>query len=162
MFVQTMHKTHARCQATRRHQFVSMFIGLVFATVLYPAQAHAQIVGDLEADVPFQFHAGNAKFPAGKYIIHTLDTSDLNEMEISSADGSHSALFEVRSTQANSTPSKSELIFNKYGNRYFLEKLFDEGEPSGSELIESNYEKRVGKAAAEAQQHVPAHHRAQH
>ena len=39
--------------------------------------------------------------------------------------------------------------------------LFDEGEPSGSQVVESNYEKRVGQANAEAQEHVPAHHPAQ-
>jgi hypothetical protein len=158
MFVQTMDKTYTSHRATRGHQLLPLFIALLFAAVLYPAQAHAQIVGDLEADIPFPFHAGNAKFPAGKYIIHTLDTSDLSDMEITSADGSTSALFQVRAAQAHSTPRKTELIFNKYGNRYFLEKLFDEGEPSSSEVIESNYEKRVGQAAAEAQQHVPAHH----
>jgi hypothetical protein len=82
-------------------------------------------------------------------------------MEISRPDGSVAALFQVHSAEANSTPRKSELIFNKYGNRYFLNKLFDEGEPSGSQVVESNYEKRVGQANAEAQEHVPAHHPAQ-
>ena len=79
-------------------------------------------------------------------------------MEISSADGATSALFEVRGAEANSAPAKSELIFNKYGNRYFLAKLFDEGNPSGSVVLESRYEKRI-QAAAEAQEHVPAGHR---
>jgi hypothetical protein len=50
------------------------------------------------------------------------------------------------------------LIFNKYGNRYFLAKLFDEGEPDGSKVVESRYEKRIGQVA-EAQEHVPANHR---
>ena len=31
--------------------------------------AHAQIIGQIEANIPFQFHAGSAKFPAGKYIL---------------------------------------------------------------------------------------------
>jgi hypothetical protein len=54
------------------------------------------------------------------------------------------------------------LIFNKYGNRYFLAKLFDEGNPSGSTVDESRYEKRIGQATTEAQAHVPALHRGQH
>ena len=125
---------------------------------MYPTKAKAQITGDLEVDVPFQFHAGNSKLPPGKYFIHVLDNSDLNIMEISSADGATSALFEVRGAEANSAPAKSELIFNKYGNRYFLAKLFDEGNPSGSVVLESRYEKGV-QSAAEAQEHVPARHR---
>jgi hypothetical protein len=50
------------------------------------------------------------------------------------------------------------LIFNKYGNRYFLAKLFDEGNPNGSEVVKSHYETRMSQAALEAQERVPAHH----
>ena len=140
------------------NRLLSLLIALVFALTMYPTKAKAQITGDLEVDVPFQFHAGNSKLPPGKYFIHVLDNSDLNIMEISSADGATSALFEVCGAEANSAPAKSELIFNKYGNRYFLAKLFDEGNPSGSVVLESRYEKRI-QAAAEAQEHVPARHR---
>jgi hypothetical protein len=81
-------------------------------------------------------------------------------MEIISVDNSTSALFEVGRTQASSAPAKSELIFNKYGNRYFLAKVFDEGNPAGSQVLESRYEKRMSEVA-ESQEHVPAHHQGQ-
>jgi hypothetical protein len=140
---------------TRGHELL-LLGALVFALTMYPTKAEAQIIGQIEANISFPFHAGNTRLPAGKYIIHVLDNSDLTIMEISSADGSASALFEVRTTEAKTAPVKSELIFNKYGNRYFLAKLFDEGEPSGSKVIESRYEKRIGEASAEAEEHVPA------
>jgi len=143
------------------HQLLSLFIALVFAVTLYPCRAQAQIIGEMEANIPFQFHAGNVRLPAGRYFIRVLDNTDLTVMEISSADGSTSALFDVQGTQASSSPAKSELIFDKYENRYFLAKLFDEGNPSGSQVLESRYEKKVSQAAAEGQEHVPAHHRAQ-
>ena len=150
-----------KLQQTTGNRLLSLLIALAFALTMYPTKAKAQITGDLEVDVPFQFHAGNSKLPPGKYFIHVLDNSDLNIMEITSADGATSALFEVQGTQANSLPAKSELIFDKYGNRYFLAKLFDEGNPSGSQVLESRYEKRISQAAAEGQEHVPAHHRGQ-
>jgi hypothetical protein len=160
MFAEAINGAHARHHGTTRtRNLLSLFIALVFTLTIYPTKAHAQIIGDLDVTIPFQFHAGDAKLPAGKYTIHTVDNSDLRLMEISSADGSTSALFEVRDAEANSTPAKSELIFNKYGNRYFLAKLFDEGNPNGSTVNESRYEKKVGQAATEAQAHVPAHHR---
>jgi hypothetical protein len=142
----------------RHHQLLSLLIALVFALPMYPSKVQAQIVGNLEADIPFQFQAGNAKLPPGKYIIHVLDNSDLTIMEISSADGRMSALFDVRDAQAKSEPAGNELIFNKYGNLYFLAKVFDESNPSGSAVIESRYEKRIDKATAQAQEHVPARH----
>ena len=148
-----------KLQETRRYQLLSLFIALVFALTTHPTKAQAQIVGNLEADIPFQFHVGNTKLPPGKYTIHVLDNSDLTMMEISSTDGSSSALFEVRDAKTNTTPAKSELIFSKYGHRYFLEKLFDESNPSGSEVVKSGYEKRIAQAAAEGQEHVPAQHR---
>ena len=159
MFTETIHKACTRHLGTKGLRVLSLFMALVFALTLYPAKAHAQIIGQLEANIPFQFHAGDAKLPPGNYIIRPVDNSDLTLMEISSADGSVSALFEIRDAEANSTPRKSELIFNKYGNRYFLAKLFDEGNPNGSTVEKSRYEKKVGEAATEAQAHVPAHHR---
>ena len=149
-----------KLQKIKGHQqLLSFFIALVFALTLYPSKAQAQIVGQIEANIPFQFHAGNVKLPAGRYFIHVLDNTDLTVMEITSADGSTSALFDVQGTQANSSPAKTELIFDKYGNRYFLAKLFDEGNPSGSQVLESRYEKKISQATAEGQEHVAAQRR---
>ena len=148
-----------KLQEKRRYHLLSLFIALVIALTMYPIKAEAQITGSLEADIPFQFHVGSTRLPAGKYTIRVVDNSDLTLMEISSADGSVSALFEVRDAQAKSTPGKSELIFNKYGQRYFLARLFDESNPNGSAVVKSGYEKRIAEAAAEAQEHVPAQHR---
>ncbi len=151
----------SRNGTTRMRNLSPVLVALAFMLTISVVKAHAQVIGDLEVTIPFQFHAGDAKLPAGKYIIHTVDNSDLTMMEISSADGSTSALFEVRDAEANSAPAKSELIFNKYGNRYFLAKVFDEANPNGSAVPESRYEKRVGQAATEAQAHVPAHRKGQ-
>lgn len=161
MFIKVIDKAHANHIGTTGRQLLLSFLALVFVLSIYPDKAHAQIVGDLEVSIPFQFHAGDAKFPAGNYVVRMLDKSDREVMEISSADGSMSALFEVGDAEANTAPAKSELIFNKYGSRYFLTKVFDEGNPYGSGVVESRYEKRVGQATAEAQTHVPAHHKRQ-
>lgn len=160
MFIEERNSTQEGQKRMQKHHLLSLFVALVFAAIIYPSPTHAQIVGSVEADIPFQFHAGDARLPAGKYVIRMVDDSDLKIMEISKPDGSVAALFQVHSAEANSTPRKTELIFNRYGNKYFLEKVFDEGESDGSQVVESNYEKRVGQAAAEAQEHVVAHHAA--
>jgi hypothetical protein len=159
MFPGSIQKAETSKTKTSVQKLLTFLVLSVFALTIFAGKAHAQIVGDLDVNIPFQFHAGNTKLPAGKYRIHVLDDSDLSVIEISSADGSTSALFQVQESDANSTPAKNELIFNKYGNRYFLAKLFDEGNPSGSKVVESRYEKQVSKAAVEAQEHVPAYHR---
>jgi hypothetical protein len=146
-------------QKTGTHLLLSLFVALVFGLTMLPTKAQAQIIDQLDVNIPFQFHAGSAKLPAGQYIVQILADSDMTVMEIRSASDSTSALLEVRDTQTNGTPAKSELIFNKYGNRYFLEKAFEEGSPNGSRVTDLSYEKRVGQAAADGEEHVPARKR---
>jgi hypothetical protein len=162
MFIETVNKTPASHKGTRLGYLLSLIVAFVFGLTIYPTEANAQIVGDIEVNIPFQFHAGNARLPAGKYRIHMLDDSNQAVMEIISADGSTSALFQVKEAQAYDMPGKNELLFNKYGNRYFLTKLFDAGDPNGSQVIESDYEKRISQQTTmEGQEHVPTHARAQ-
>ncbi|MCU1240475.1 MAG: hypothetical protein JWO71_1201 [Candidatus Acidoferrum typicum] len=146
---------HVPTKPGSRHLLV-LSIALLFVAAMYPGEANAQIIGGIQANIPFQFHAGAANLPAGTYRIRMLEDSNLTLMEISSLDGSRSALFQVQESEADSTPAKSELIFNKYGDQYFLAELFDEGDASGSKVIESNYEKKVSQGTAMAQEHVPA------
>lgn len=162
MFTESIGKVTASHKTTRRHHFLSLLIAFAFGLMIYPIQANAQIIGDVEANIPFQFHAGNTKFPAGQYRIHVLDNTDLSVMEISSMDDSMSAVFQVRDAGTKSDPTKTELVFNKYGNRYFLAELFDEGNPNGSRVLESQYEKRISQATSpEGQQRVTARYRGQ-
>ena len=58
---------------TKRKQLMMLGVALIVGLAMSPTKAHAQIVGDLEVNIPFQFHAGNAKLPAGKYVIRMLD-----------------------------------------------------------------------------------------
>ena len=159
MFTEAINKVTASRQATRPHHLLSLFIALLFALTIYPTKVNAQIIGDLQANIPFQFYAGNTKLPAGEYRIQVLDNSDLTLMEISRVDGTASALFQIQDAENKSEPAKSELIFNKYGDRYFLAKFFDEDNRNGSQVTESRYEKRISQQTTmEGQEHVPARH----
>ena len=160
MFTGSIQKTEPNKRKGGVQQFLSFLLLPVFALTIFAGKASAQIDGDLDAEIPFQFHVGTRELPAGKYRIH-LDEASLRIMEITSADGSASALFQVQESDVKSAPAQSELIFNKYGDNYFLSKLYDEGNPSGSQVIESRYEKQLSKGAVVAQEHLPAHHKMQ-
>jgi len=161
MAIESVHKEYAGRNGTRRHQLLPLFIALVLALTIGASKAKAQITDELEVNIPFQFHAGDTKLPAGEYRIHVLDDADPSAMEITSADGSTSAVFQVQNTDANAESDNTELIFNKYGNRYFLAKLFEQGSPNGSQVAESRYEKRVSQETRDPQEHVAAHRRGQ-
>jgi hypothetical protein len=131
---------------------------LLIAASFCATSAHAQIIGNLEAQIPFQFHVGNTTLPAGTYVIHRLDNNDGTVMQISKKDGTMSTLFDVQSAQANSTPEKTELIFNKYGDRYFLSEMFDEGNPDGSRVFASSDEKMASKQSESTVAQIVASH----
>ena len=99
MVIETIDKVHATHKRAKGHHWLSLLMALLFALTIYPTKARAQIIGNLEVNIPFQFHAGNAKLPPGNYIIRMLDNSDLTIMEISSADGSTSARAPLQVTQ---------------------------------------------------------------
>jgi hypothetical protein len=133
------------------------FVGVVLGMSTISAQG--QIIGQLEANIPFTFHAGGAKLPPGKYLIHVLPGSELSLMEIQSVDDRTSALFEVRDAQDSTTPKNAELVFNHYGDRYFLSKLFDGGEKMGNAVVESGYSRRYAPGgASDEEKDVPASH----
>jgi hypothetical protein len=155
MFAKTTNTGHVNQKPRPRH-LLALSIALLFVVAMHPRNASAQIIGGLQANIPFQFHAGAANLPAGTYRIRMLDNNNLTLMEISNLDGTRSALIQVQDADANSTPTKSELIFNKYGDQYFLAEMFDEGDASGSKVIESNLEKKISQGAVTAQEHVPA------
>jgi hypothetical protein len=135
---------------------MSSLVGALLAVGV--GQAQAGIGETIEADIPFAFHAGDARFPAGKYVVEPLG-QDQNVMEIRSLDGDQAAAFMVRSTQAETNPMQTELVFNKYGDQYYLSKLFDEGSLDGAVLTESHYEKLMKKGRGKAETHrVPGHH----
>jgi hypothetical protein len=143
MITKHLENTVSTQQKTGLKTLLPLCLTLVFTMSLWPARTQAQIVGSVQAEIPFQFHVGSKTLPAGKYLIRQLDEMDLNVMQIRSADGKLSALFNVEGVQAKATPDNTEVIFNKYGDQYFLSELFDEGEPDGSKVVPTAAEKRA-------------------
>jgi hypothetical protein len=139
----------------KKHQL--SLLSIVSIALAGGISAHAQLIGQIEANIPFQFHAGMAKFPPGKYILRVEQDSGLRTMEIQSEDGHSAALFEIRDAQAPAPPKATELIFDHVGSRYFLAKIFDEGDKFGSTVVDSGYAKKYGADLESGEQeHVAA------
>ena len=154
-FNEVTNKSHSNQIITKARQMSWMFIAFVFALIIYPSRAHAQVIGTLDVNIPFQFQAGESVLPAGNYTVRMVDNSELAIMQITSKDHpSTSAIFRVHEKDLTSAPTESEVVFNKYGDHYFLAQVFDEGDPSGSEVVESSYEQKISKAAAETKVNV--------
>jgi hypothetical protein len=129
---------------------------LLCATLAGANTAHAQVVGRIVATVPFPFNAGTAQYPAGSYTFQVVDGSNLDLMQMTTPDGRTAALFEIRDAEAKDTPQSTKLIFNHVDGHYFLARMFDEGEKSGTALIAGG--KKFDQKMAAEETSVPATH----
>ena len=121
-------------------------ICFLFAAVcLLTIPALAQITGPIEANIPFSFTIENTQLPAGSYTFRVLEGTDLNAMEVVSADGKTSVEFLVGSTELPNTVAKTELEFHKYGMREFLSSIYERGTNVGADLYPSRAELRLMK-----------------
>lgn len=129
-----------------------LFLTLCLLTVGGGIVANAQIQGGMmisdgvtiQGNVPFTFVVGSTTLPAGKYEIKRLD-DNLNVLELRSANGRIAVLFETEDTtmQDDQASTKTELVFDKVGDKYFLSQIFVNGSNSGSQLAKSKMEKRL-------------------
>src|SRR5258705_13689476 len=105
-FNQETNKAHSNQIITKARQMSWVFIAFVFALMIYPSRAHAQVIGTLDVNIPFQFQAGETVLPPGNYIIRMMDNTELAIMQITSKDNpSTSALFRVHEKDLTSAPT---------------------------------------------------------
>jgi hypothetical protein len=113
--------------------------------------ASAQIIYPVEFTTSFPFTVGNTTVPAGSYTIKQ-DDDDAAILELR---GAHAAVFfQTVATATPETPSKTEVVFKRYGSGYVLKDVFLAGSNTGAESILVEGEKHAAK------QHGPeAEHR---
>lgn len=133
-----------------------MFLALCLLTVGGGIVANAQIESDIaiEANVPFTFVVGNTTLPAGRYEIKAIGDME-GVLELRGADG-HSAIAvdtESVETKRDQIENKSELVFNKVGNQYFLYQVWLAGSSSGAELPKSRMEKKLTDGGGQSERH---------
>src|SRR5258707_635758 len=115
--------------------YLSLFLGAIF--IVGGSKAQAQVLGELKANIPFEFHAGGATLPAGTYTIRVVDSLEDNLLEIRGADNHRAALLDTRDARSSILPKTSELVFNHTGSDYYLSRIFDQENQDGAALWDS-------------------------
>jgi hypothetical protein len=139
-----------------KNYLASFVVALV--CLLAGTPAYAQKIDQIEADIPFAFHAGIAKFPEGKYTFHITETSEISTMEVKSVDGQSSALVEIRNVQAEQPSQITELIFTLKGGGYFLLQILDTENKYKCTLVDVDSSKECdANMESETALHAPAH-----
>lgn len=82
----------------------------------------AQYAPRLAAEIPFAFEMANEKLPAGEYNVSTVGNA--NQILVSSFEWKKAAfVLAYRDGDGTKDGNRAELVFNKYGDRYFLARI---------------------------------------
>ena len=120
-------------------------IAIGFVAVLVMALAvpmFAQPASPMKVNVPFNFVVENDRFPARNYVIERIANGRLR---IHTDDGRVSVSFLVLPKEGNTTHEQAHFIFRRYGDQYFLSKIWAPGQNAGWELLEGKAEQELAK-----------------
>src|SRR5258706_10765584 len=118
-------------------QIIRNFGVALLAAVSVFAQGSQKLI----VQVPFGFHVGNSMLPAGQY---TVDTDVAQHvLRLRSDDSKSSVMILTNSVQKFNAPDQGKLVFNKYGDEYFLSQVWKPGDNTGSELRKTQREVEV-------------------
>lgn len=116
--------------------------------------ASAQIFEAVEFTTSFPFTVGSATMPAGRYTIRP-DDDNPEILELTGARAS--VFFQTESAQIDETPSKTEVVFKRYRDRYVLKNIWLEGSTTGAEAIAAEGERHMSsRQEPDADQRVAA------
>jgi hypothetical protein len=113
---------------------IALGFGLLFAA----AAVNAQGV-DLRANIPFNFVVADQALPAGQYVVRPTEAGGAI-LTIRSTDGRKSTSAITYSCGGGKPWEKSELVFHRVGNMYFLSQVQIEGYSEGRELPKNHTE----------------------
>lgn len=121
------------------------FATLGLLALLASASAFAQ--QRMTFDIPFEFRAGTNAMPAGRYEVTQLSlASGLTGIACDACGVDVRVL--TTSGASNNERAKGELVFNQYGDTYFLSSVQSPGSPVGRVLPTSKAESELAHSAS--------------
>ena len=125
-----------------KNQALKVTPTLSLLVMLAVAATFAQSSSPVVANIPFNFMVGKTLLPSGEYTVKPLAQAAI---AIQSKDTRNCAIVLTMSVQTNKTPETGKLVFNRYGDQYFLSKVWHPANPTGRELFKSRAEIELAK-----------------
>ena len=113
---------------------------MVLSMAIVAASARAQASSPLLANIPFPFVVGDKTLPEGEYRLERMPFGRPEVLLIRDKDGHALTVVMTMAVLAKDWQAESKLIFNRYGNHYFLSQIWTQGDNSGRELFKSQRE----------------------
>jgi hypothetical protein len=122
-------------------------VGLL-TLLLVTGSAIAQTV-HVRGNIPFNFAVGSKTFSAGTYDIGSIDSGTGKILVLQARDSNTSMMLNSNAAENLEPADKTKLIFNQYGNRYFLSQIWVAGETRGHQLPKTSREREMARDAAQ-------------
>jgi hypothetical protein len=88
--------------------------------------------------IPFDFYVGNQNMPAGWYEVRPLSAGSV--LQFFERDGKHVSSVMTMGTSTRNNPVKNTIVFNRYGDQFFLSEVHWRGSLSGRTLTKASRE----------------------
>lgn len=127
---------------------ILMILGIL--AILTVPSTVAQSLNDSTVNIPFSFTVGGRTFPPGEYRVTRLNPqADTAALAIRSADGRLGKVVLTTAVSAKEPVERAMLVFNKYGDQYFLTQFWTAADDTGRELPKSRNELILARKAGE-------------
>ena len=126
-----------------KKQTLRRFTVLSFLLMLTAVTVSAQSERLRVTNIPFSFIVGQKTLPAGEYTVEPNRRDSDYVWLVQSKEGHATALFTTMPMRASETQEECKLVFNKYGDQYFLSQIWEAGETAGRALIKSKSERSL-------------------
>ena len=117
---------------------------LKFAVPLLMTLAFSRVEAqtmELRASIPFEFRMGQTLMPAGSYTIHHSD----GLLILREQNGGKATMGLTIATEPPKDSSRAVLVFHRYGETCFLDKLWIPGYNTARGVLESSFEKELAR-----------------
>lgn len=123
---------------------LQLLTGLAMLVLCSGAQAQSVL---MYANVPFEFQFGGTQMPAGDYVIHY--SSRL--VTLLQGNGGTAAMALTLPASRAKAPATGVLEFNRYGDAYFLSKVWTPYSGDGASFFKSSREKELARQISHGQ-----------
>ena len=119
-------------------------IGLaMFFVTLSTTSVRAQNAGTVSVNIPFDFAVASKTLPAGEYYVRRNVQGGQVSIQIRSTDNARSVFLPSHTVTGTDIQAESKLVFNRYGDQYFLSQLWISGRSTAEELARTSRERRL-------------------
>ena len=121
-----------------------IMVSLLALTVVWAGLVSASPIVSVRVDIPFAFSVNNQVLPAGSYEIVKNDNTTM--LTIRNQADRKSIMFGVNTAQERRVPATAKVLFNRYGDQYFLSQIWTRD--SGQEVRKSKSEREAARHAS--------------